>query len=143
MVRCDINVDDMLESIDKSFNITPWLLIVPGVVIFLIIRKTEPLIALMLGTLLGGLFAVIFQPHIIENFAKIEKIDFHSAYKVVMNAITTDISIETSNPRLNDLFSSGGMSGMLGTIWLILSAMVIRRYNGGYRGIGCYQQVHC
>ncbi len=41
-----------------------------------------------------------------------------------MNAITVDTSIETSNAELNDLFSSGGMKGMLGTIWLIICAMV-------------------
>ncbi len=41
-----------------------------------------------------------------------------------MNAITVDTSIVTDNDQLNDLFSSGGMYGMLGTIWLIICAMV-------------------
>lgn len=118
-----INVAQLLNSIKESFNITPWLLIVPGVVIFLIIKKTEPLIALMIGTLLGGLFAIIFQPDIIAKFAGMDNLGFNSSYKVVMNSITTDTAIETSNERLNDLFTSGGMAGMLGTIWLILSAM--------------------
>ncbi len=134
----NINIDSMLSSIKESFNVTPWLLIVPGIVIFLIIKKTEPLIALMLGTLLGGLFAILFQPHIIEKFAGIEKIDFHAAYKVVMNSITTETHIDTSNERLNDLFTSGGMSGMLGTIWLILSAMV---FGGIMEAIGALNTI--
>ncbi len=133
-----IDVHEMLNSIDQSFNITPWLLIVPGIVIFLIIKKTEPLIALMLGTLLGGLFAIIFQPDLIEKFAGIQHLDFHSAYKVIMNSITTDTAIETSNARLNDLFTSGGMSGMLGTIWLILSAMV---FGGIMEAIGALNTI--
>ena len=49
---------------------------------------------------------------------------FISGYKGVMNAITVDTSVETTNEKLNDLFSSGGMAGMLGTIWLIICAMV-------------------
>ena len=40
-----------------------------------------------------------------------------------MNAITVSTEIATSNILLNDLFVSGGMS-MLGTIWLIICAMV-------------------
>jgi NhaC family Na+:H+ antiporter len=41
-----------------------------------------------------------------------------------MDAISVSIEIPTSNILLNDLFTSGGMEGMLGTIWLIICAMV-------------------
>jgi len=133
-----VNVNEMLDSIEDSFTISPWLMIVPGVVIFLIIKKTEPLIALMIGTLLGGVFAIIFQPHIIEEFAKVDNIDFNSAYKVVMNAITKDTAIESTNSRLNDLFTSGGMAGMLGTIWLIITAMV---FGGIMEAIGALNAI--
>ena len=50
--------------------------------------------------------------------------DFETAYKGIMNAITVDTSVATDNEALSDLFSAGGMSGMLGTIWLIICAMV-------------------
>ena len=120
----NIDITNMLESIRQTFHITPWLLLVPATVIFLIIKRTEPLIALLAGTLLGGLFAIIFQPHLIEKFAGVDSIDFHSAYKVVMNSITTETIIDTPNERLAKLFQSYGMAGMLNTIWLILAAMV-------------------
>ena len=35
-----------------------------------------------------------------------------------------DIQINTANETINDLFVTGGMAGMLHTVWLILSAMV-------------------
>ena len=41
-----------------------------------------------------------------------------------MDALTSGISIQTESSILNELFRSGGMSGMLGTIWLIMCAMV-------------------
>ncbi len=114
----------ILSSIDKAFNITPWLFIVPVLVIVLIIMKTSPLIALLLGTLLGAAAAVIFQPAILTEVSGYEYLSFEAAYVGIMNAITIDTSIVTDNEQLNDLFSSGGMAGMLGTIWLIICAMV-------------------
>ncbi len=118
------DTEAILSSIKESFHINGWLFLVPVAVIALIIRKTQPLIALLIGTLLGGVFAIIFQPDIVMKIAGAEQLDFRAAYQGIMNAITVDTAIETSNPELNDLFSSGGMYGMLGTIWLIICAMV-------------------
>ena len=64
--------------------------------------------------------------------------DFSTGYKGILNAITVDTTIETSDPVLNDLFSSGGMAGMLGTIWLIVCAMV---FGGIMDGIGALQRI--
>ena len=68
--------------------------------------------------------ALIFQPAIIAQVAGVETIDFISGYRGIMEAITVETSVVTDNEDLNDLFSSGGMAGMLGTIWLIICAMV-------------------
>ena len=61
-----------------------------------------------------------------------------TSYFTIMNAITVDTSIATSNPKLNDLFSAGGMSGMLGTIWLIVCAMV---FGGVMDAIGALARI--
>jgi len=108
----------------QKFYISPILFLVPAVVIFLIIRKTKPLIALLIGTLLGGVFAVVFQPDVVVAVAGAESLTFNSAYKGVMKAMTVSTAVETDNAILSDLFSAKGMSGMLGTIWLIVCAMV-------------------
>ena len=118
------DTDILLTSIKESFTINLWLFIVPILVVFLIIKKTPPLAALLTGTLLGGLFALIFQPDIVTKIAGANALSPTSAYQGVMNAIISDISITTSNDLLNELFSSGGMKGMLGTIWLVICAMV-------------------
>ncbi|GGD06340.1 Na+/H+ antiporter NhaC [Hyunsoonleella pacifica] len=131
-------IDDKLQAISGAFNITPWLFIIPILVIFMIIKKTPPLIALLTGSLLGGVTAIIFQPNIVTSIAGAESLNFQSAYKGVMNALTVDTSIQTSSKELNDLFTAGGMSGMLGTIWLIVCAMV---FGGVMDAIGALSRI--
>ena len=132
------DTDILLTSIKESFTINLGLFLVPVLVIFLIIRKTPPLAALLAGTLLGGLFALIFQPDLVVKIAGATTLSVTSAYQGVMNAIIADISVTTSNVLLNDLFSSGGMKGMLGTIWLIVCAMV---FGGIMDAIGGLQRL--
>ena len=128
----------MLIDIKKSFNINPWLFLVPVAVIFLIIKKTPPLIALLAGTLLGAVFAIIFQPEVIAQVAGTTELNFKSAYTGIMKAITVDTSVATENAALVDLFKAGGMAKMMGTIWLILCAMV---FGGVMDAIGALARI--
>ncbi len=111
------DVSDLLNTISTTFNITPSLFIVPAVVIALILLKTKPLIALGSGVFLAGTFAFIFQPEILASLSD-------SKFSAVITSILTDTQITTDNEKLNELFSSGGMNGMLWTIYLIICAMV-------------------
>ncbi|MEL6944397.1 MAG: Na+/H+ antiporter NhaC family protein, partial [Bacteroidota bacterium] len=128
----------LLTDIKASFNITPLLFLVPVIVIGMIIRKTKPLIALLTGALLGGIFAVIFQPEVVAGLTGADSLSFQSAYKGVMQALTVDASVPSDNEVLADLFSSSGMAGMLGTIWLILCAMV---FGGVMDAIGALARI--
>lgn len=130
--------DTMLTAISSTFNINLWLFIVPLVVILLIVRKTKPVTALLIGTLLGGVFAIIFQPQILTEITSTAQLGFRSAYRGVMMAMTEGVTIETSDTKLNDLFSSGGMAGMLGTIWLVICAMV---FGGVMDAIGALDRI--
>jgi NhaC family Na+:H+ antiporter len=114
------------------------LFLVPIIVIALIVKKTEPLVALLVGVLLAGLFAIIFQPQVINQLAGVTQMNFESAYKGVMQAITTKVSVPTENKTLVDLFTSGGMEKMLPTIWLIICAMV---FGGIMEAIGALSKI--
>lgn len=46
-----------------------------------------------------------------------------SSYKTIVDAMTVDMEVTTSNDEVNELLATGGMSGMLNTIWLIICAM--------------------
>jgi len=125
------DLSSLLMSIENTFNITPLLFIVPLGVILLILLKTKPLIALGAGVLLAALFAFIFQPNILDGLAS-------SKFSAITNAIFTDSQINTDNEKLNDLFSAGGMKGMLWTIFLICCAMV---FGGVMDAIGALSRI--
>ncbi len=114
----------MLSAIDAAFTVSPWLFVVPALVIFMIVKKVAPLIALFAGTLLAAVAALWAQPELVALTGGGNTLDLISGYKGLMNAITVSIEIPTAYAPLNDLFTSGGMAGMLGTIWLIICAMV-------------------
>lgn len=128
----------LLKNIQESFNITPLLFLVPAIVIGLIAKKTEPLVALLLGTLLAAIFAIIFQPHIVLMLSGGTTMTIENAYKGVLNAITIESVIPTEVETLKDLFKSGGMEKMLNTVWLILCAMV---FGGIMDAIGALSRI--
>ena len=132
------DISNKLESIDQAFNISTWLLVVPIVVVILIVKKTPPLVALLTGTLLAALASILAQPQILMSIAESEIFNFETAYRGVMQSITVDTTVETSSAELNDLFSSGGMKGMMGTIWLIICAMV---FGGVMDAIGALSKI--
>tara|TARA_B100001057_G_scaffold154986_1_gene155161 strand:- start:670 stop:2139 length:1470 start_codon:yes stop_codon:yes gene_type:complete len=132
------NIFNKLEAIDQAFNISPWLLLVPIMVVVLIVKKTPPLVALLTGTLLAALASILAQPQILMSIAESETFNFETAYKGIMQSITVDTAVETSSAELNDLFSSGGMKGMMDTIWLIICAMV---FGGVMDAIGALSKI--
>ncbi len=114
----------LMLAIKEKFDINLWLFLVPISVIVLIIKKTPPLVALLIGTLLGALFAILFQTKVLLEITGSETLTPALTYRAIMNSISVSTEITTSNVLLNDLFTSGGMEGMLNTIWLIICAMV-------------------
>jgi NhaC family Na+:H+ antiporter len=117
------SIRQVQAAIKENFTITPWLFLVP-VFLFLIISKKVPALpAIFAGTLIGGVFAIIFQPQIINQLS--DKTSFiQASYDVIMRSVFTDVSVQVDNKNIQDLLSTGGMKGMLNTIWLILTAMV-------------------
>ena len=118
------NVAQVKEAIDGVFYITPWLFAVPLLLLTIIMLKVPAIPSLFIGTLLGGLFAVIFQPQVIGLVADHTGSYVRESYVGFMQAMFGKVSIHTPNTIVNGLLSTTGMGGMLNTIWLILSAMV-------------------
>lgn len=116
-------VEELQLAISSKFNVTPLLFVVPLLVIGMILFKIPAIPALFFGSLLGGVFAIVFQGALIKELF-VDANVFKSSYKAVVNAMTTDTAIVTDNELVNELLSSGGMKGMLNTIWLIICAMI-------------------
>ena len=112
------------QVISDKFNITGWLFIVPLVVLVMILKKVSALPALLFGAVLGGVFALIFQPEIVKSIAGGSGSFAYLGFKGVMMSMYGEIAIVTENDIVNELLVTGGMAGMLDTIWLIICAMV-------------------
>ena len=128
----------LMAAIKEKFTINGLLFLVPATVIVLIVKKSPPLIALLIGTLMGGVFALLFQSNILLEVTQSSILTSEVAYRAIMDAISVSTEITTSNALLNDLFTSGGMEGMLGTIWLIICAMV---FGGIMDAIGALERI--
>ncbi|PQB08071.1 Na+/H+ antiporter NhaC [Polaribacter filamentus] len=111
------DISSLLTSINNTFYISPWLFLVPGIVIIMIVMKTKPLIALGVGVILAAIFAFIFQGDVLSEISE-------SNFGAIGKSIFTDVTIQTDDEKLTELFSSGGIAGMIWTILLIVCAMV-------------------
>ncbi len=125
------DLSSMLGGIDTTFAISPWLFLVPLTVVVLILLKTKSLLALLSGVVLAALFALYFQPSLVANLGT-------SSLNTLYTAVVSDIQIQTDNDALNELFSSGGMLGMLWTVLLIISAMI---FGGVMDAIGALSKI--
>jgi len=118
------DTEQVLTSIDQAFNLNPLLFVVPALVLFMIVKKVPAIPALLVGSILGGIFAIVFQPQVIDQISGISGDPLKSSFVAVMKALAMSINIQTDNAMISELLSSGGMAGMLNTIWLILGAMI-------------------
>ena len=135
---------DFTNDLTSTFNISPWLLLVPVLTGLLIAKKIPAMLTLFVAALVAGLFAVIFQPHVIGSVATgmdpdpSQPLSFLDGFKGIFISYYGSTAIETGNAALNDLVSTRGMSGMMNTIFLIISAVA---FGGALVGSGMMQSL--
>ena len=125
------DIRSLSETILEDFHISPLLFLIPALVIILAFLKVRPVIALSFGILGAIIFSIIFQNNILES------IDPSRSTSILLS-IFTDTSIPTENERIIRLYESGGMKGMLWTIYLTISAMI---FGGSMDGIGALKKI--
>ncbi len=118
------DVQEVMTALRETFRLSPFLLIVPVLLIYIIIRRVPAVPALLAGILLGVVFALIFQPQAVRMVAHTGGSYAKAAWIASMQAMFGPVNIPTSSPLVTRLLATKGMSGMLNTIWLILAAMV-------------------
>jgi len=116
-------VDSLLSAIESKYYISPVLFVVPLAVIVLIIKKVKAIPALFLGTILGAIAAILFQPDVIKEISGINEDYIKASYAATMTSLSISTAVITENTMVNDLLETKGMLGMLNTIWLIICAM--------------------
>lgn len=119
------DVTMFMDGLSSTFNISPWLLLVPLAMGFMIMKRWPSLVVLFLATLIAGLVALIAQP---ERLREIAMGSGHNGflmfYEGVIRSVYDTTSISTGISDLDKLVATRGMGGMMPTIWLIISAQV-------------------
>ena len=118
-------LDEVLQVLESTFVIGPHLLIPVVLVLTLVIRKVPAFPALLIGSLVGGLFAVAFQREAVLRYVGETNLpEAVALVKGVWQALYGGYTLESGNVLLDDLLSRGGMASMLMTVWLIMTAMM-------------------
>ncbi|MBD3653823.1 Na+/H+ antiporter NhaC [Kangiella sp.] len=120
----NLELESTLALLDANFNITLWSLI-PLVAVFAMAIKKVPAVAtILIGALLGGLFAMLTQGDVIAKFVNNSDLSAAMQYvSAVWTAMFSGFSISTGDEIFDGLLSRGGMTSMLNTVWLIICAM--------------------
>lgn len=136
-------VADFSTSLSETFNISPWLLLVPVLTGILITFKVPAIITLFGAAVIAGIFGLVFQPHIFSEIALgagagDEGLTFMNGFKGLFQSYYGSTSIDTGNAELNELIATRGMTGMLSTVFLIIAAGT---FGGALVGSGMLQSL--
>jgi len=119
------DIDVARDLLAASYDIGIPALLPLALLLVLAMRKVPAFPAIAIGALAGCGVALIWQPELVRHFADplSELPPWAASIKGLFMALADGFTIETGDPALDELLSRGGMSSMLNTIWLILSAM--------------------
>jgi len=123
-VQAPLDLTKALGIIESVYKVG-WLTLIPlAVVLVMSFMKVPAFPTIMLGALTGGVMAVILQTEMVVAFVSDPALSSPLAMvKGVWQVLATGFTLETGHESLDALFSRGGISSMLGTVWLVLSAM--------------------
>ncbi|MFI3331218.1 MAG: Na+/H+ antiporter NhaC family protein [Rikenellaceae bacterium] len=111
------------NTLHESFNISPWLLLIPILTGILIALKLPAIITLFLSCLFACIALLISQPQIMSELLGVGELTGMLKFKAIVLSCYSPTEIITSSPQVTDLIATRGMSGMLNTVWLIICAM--------------------
>ena len=124
----EANAAEFARDLVNTYNITPWLFLVPIVTAVLIMKKVSAIATLFIAAVVAGVAALFFQPHILSAIAldstvdQSSSLDFISGFKGLFISYYGSTAVETGNEALNSLVATRGMTGMLNTVFLIIAA---------------------
>lgn len=111
------------QAIASTYRISGWFMLVPLAVLVLIVRRMPAVPVLMIGSLLAIVVAAVFQQPLLEQLAG-EPLSWGSGYSVLTRCMYGETAPQTGVEAVDALLATGGMWGMMPTVWLIIAAMI-------------------
>ncbi|MBO3061862.1 Na+/H+ antiporter NhaC [Mammaliicoccus fleurettii] len=116
-------IDGINSEMLDNFTISPWLLIVPVIVIILVALKVPAIPALVVGIILGFLSQIFIQGGSLHDSVQ---------------TLQTGYVLDSKNDLVKELFNRGGLESMFYTISMTIVAMTfggILEYSGMLKSI--------
>ncbi|MDE6445232.1 MAG: sodium:proton antiporter [Muribaculaceae bacterium] len=115
---------NLLATLHEEFNITAWTLLVPALTFILIVCRVNTTLTLLFSSVAGVVSMILTQPRLSVDAA-------------FWSELWSGVEFNTPDAAFNSLVSTGGVLGMLPTIFLVLSAMVFGGVMIGTGMLGC------
>ncbi|MCR8923416.1 Na+/H+ antiporter NhaC [Dasania sp. GY-MA-18] len=123
-------VDGVIDSslfsagLTDTFTINLFMLLPVAFVVFMAMKKVPALATVLAGTMVGCVFAVLFQGPVITQFVNDASLNtFEAMVKGTWTVLFDGYVSNTGDSKIDSLLSRGGMFSMLHTLWLIIAAM--------------------
>jgi NhaC family Na+:H+ antiporter len=119
-----VNTDAALQVLGNEFNITPLNLLPLVLLVVFTVRKVPPFLAILGSAFFAGILACFTQWTVVKAFVDDPSLGVvATGIKAIYASMATGFVSKTGNPAIDQLFSRGGMSSLLTTIWLVLAAL--------------------
>ncbi len=119
-------IQNYRDGLADTFNISPWLMVVPLLTAVMIVKKLSAFTVLGLSAIMGAILAMIAQPDIVYGIGRevcgdgaFGKLQCVGAMEMLYNST----SIDTGDADVNALVATNGMKGMLSTIFLVICSI--------------------
>ncbi len=117
-------VETFQRTIAGTYRISPWLLLIPVLVVVMIVKKIPAVAVLMIGSVIAVGAAALFQRELLATLVPEGRLTLGAGYEVLTRSLYGAIAPQTGDAAVDELLATGGMAGMLNTVWLIITAMV-------------------
>ncbi len=118
-----VNPDEVQNTISQVYNIS-LLAFLPVILIFVLSAlRLSGFLTLMISAIVAVIIAAFTQPDLIQSVAADPSLNYPVAViKVGIETFATGFHLKSGISQMDELFSGGGTTGMLATVWLILVA---------------------
>ncbi|KZN30871.1 sodium:proton antiporter [Pseudoalteromonas luteoviolacea S2607] len=124
-VASDAGKIDAISSIlQENFNINILMLVPLVILLGLAIKKMPAFPAISIGAVVGAVWALLFQGDLIASQLDASQGPLVGQFKLIWATFFDGFSVQTGDAKMDDLLSGGGMSSMLTTTWLIMTALM-------------------
>jgi Na+:H+ antiporter, NhaC family len=120
----EVSTDAAVDALEGAFHVSVVNLLPLALLVVFTLRKVPPFLAILGSALFAGILACFTQWPAVQAFVDDPKLGtVATGVHAVYAAMATGFVSNSGVAPVDELFSRGGMAGLLTTVWLVLAAM--------------------